>query len=272
MHTLLPAVLAIIAAAMMAWGTVVRQRATDLSSRISLQWILGALIALVGFALQALALGLGSVLLVQPLIVLSVLFALPIERALNDMMISGRQWIWGILLAVGVSLFVIFAKPVPAQMGRQGWVLALVVSLLAAVLITLVVFAERSARSPSALLYGVVAGSLFGVAAVLINSLGHNLQFSRILSRPELYLIVVVGVAGVVAQQRAFGAGDVQASFPAMTVAEPIIAMAVSLAVFGQKLDRHSAATLLSLAGLALMVVGVLRLSKLSAAPALKAK
>ena len=42
-------------------------------------WWLGSGVAAVGFALQAAALGLGSVLLVQALLVTSLLFALPIN-------------------------------------------------------------------------------------------------------------------------------------------------------------------------------------------------
>jgi len=42
-------------------------------------WWLGSVVAAVGFALQAAALGLGSVLLVQALMVTSLLFALPIN-------------------------------------------------------------------------------------------------------------------------------------------------------------------------------------------------
>ncbi len=46
------------------------------------RWWLGSLVAAVGFALQAAALGFGSVLLVQAILVTSLLFALPINARL----------------------------------------------------------------------------------------------------------------------------------------------------------------------------------------------
>lgn len=267
MHTLLPALLAIGAAALMALGTVVRQRASASGGRITGRWWLGALAAFGGFLLQAVALGLGSVLLVQPLIVLSVLFALPIEQWLYRWNPSARQWLWGVLLAVGVGAFVLFARPVPALIGPQWWILVLVVGFLFGLMIAMVVYAERSPRAPRALLYGTVAGSLFGIVAVLINTIGLDWQHPlQTLAHPALYMLIVVGTAAIVCQQRAFAAGRVQASFPAMTVAEPIVSMALGMAVLGEKLNRHTWATAVSLLGLALMVAGVLRLSRLSPA------
>ncbi len=267
MHTLLPALLAIGAAALMALGTVLRQRASDEAGRITGHWWLGALVAFGGFALQAVALALGAVLLVQPLIVLSVLFALPIERVLNGVAVTARQWLWGVLLAVGVSAFVFFARPVRARIGPQWWILVLVVCLLLGALAAVVVYAERSPHAPRAMLYGTVAGALFGIVAVLIHAIGQDWQHPiQILRHPSLYMVVVAGLAAVYCQQRAFGAGRVQASFPAMTVAEPIVAMALGMAVLGEKLNRHTWATAVSLLGLLLMVAAVLRLSRLSAA------
>lgn len=266
MHTLLPALLAIGAAVLMAVGTVVRQRASAVGGRITARWWLGALTAFGGLLLQAAALTLGSVLLVSPLIVLSVLFALPVEKWLNQRTPTPRQWVWGVLLAVGVGVFVLFIRPVPARMGRHLWVLVLVVGLILGLLAALVVYAERSTTAPRALLYGTVAGALFGIVAVLINAIGHSWRDPlQTLSEPPIYLALVLGLAAVYCQQRAFAAGRVQASFPAMTVAEPIVAMALGMAVLGEKLNRHSGATIVGLLGLSLMVISVLALPQLSA-------
>lgn len=267
MHTWLPALLAIGAAIGVAVGTVVRHRAS-VGPRTALGlWWLGALAAFGGFALQVLALGLGSLLLVQPLIVLSVLFALPFDKWINDQEPTARQWFWGVLLAIGVGAFVVFAEPEPARMGRHLWVLLLVVGLVLAVLVVMVIYAERSPRAPKALLYGTVAGSLFGIAAVLVNAVGHTLDHPLLtLRQPPLYLFLLVAGAAVFCQQRAFTAGNLQASFPAMTVAEPIVSMALGMALVGEKFNRHSWGTAISLLGLAVMVAGVIRLAHLTAA------
>jgi drug/metabolite transporter (DMT)-like permease len=266
-HTWLPAALAIGAAVLVALGTVIRHRASVQPHTAFGLWWIGAVAAFAGFALQVVALGLGSLLLVQPLIVLSVLFALPFGRWINGDRPTARQWFWGVLLAIGVGAFVTFADTEPARMGRHLWVLILVVGLVMAALLGLVIYAERSRRAPKALIYGIVSGSLFGIAAVLVNAVGHGLDHPlSVLQHAPVYLFVVVAGAAVYSQQRAFTAGNLQASFPAMTVAEPIVSMALGMALVGEKLNRHSWATVVSLIGLTLMVVGVIRLARLNAA------
>src|SRR5882672_7590040 len=62
------------------------------------QWWLGSIVSGVGFALQAAALGFGSVLLVQAVLVTSLLFALPINAWLTHHRVSRFQWVWAALL------------------------------------------------------------------------------------------------------------------------------------------------------------------------------
>ena len=62
--------------------------------------VAGSFVAGAGFALQAAALGFGSVLLVQAVLVTSLLFALLIQAWLTHHPVSRFQWIWAALLAV----------------------------------------------------------------------------------------------------------------------------------------------------------------------------
>jgi drug/metabolite transporter (DMT)-like permease len=63
------------------------------------KWWLGGVVAAVGFALQAAALGLGSVLLVQAPMVTSLLFALPINALVTRRRVTRWEWTWAALLA-----------------------------------------------------------------------------------------------------------------------------------------------------------------------------
>lgn len=262
-HALLPAGLAVAAALFMAWGTVLRHR-DSATSGLGPLWWLGAGIAVGGFVLQAAALSLGPVLLVQPLIVLAVAFAIPFEMWLAGAMPRLEQWVWAALLVAGVAAFVVFARPIRSRIGPQPWILALVVALLLAVLVAIVVYSERSPAAPRALLRGTVAGSMFGIAAVLLNTLGHRWEHPlRLLQSPAVYLLALVALVGLYFQQRAFAAGAVQASFPALTIAELLVSMGLGLAILGEKLNRHTWATAVSLTGLAVTIAAVLRLSRL---------
>jgi hypothetical protein len=75
------------------------------------QWWLGSLVAAAGFALQAAALGLGSVLLVQALLVTSLLFALPINARATHHRVTRWEWTWAALLAASVVVIVTVGNP-----------------------------------------------------------------------------------------------------------------------------------------------------------------
>src|SRR5919197_5564405 len=93
------------------------------------QWWLGSLVAAAGFALQAAALGLGSVLLVQAVLVTSLLFALPINARLSHRKVSGWNWTWAALLAAAVAVIVTVGNPTAghSRASLETWTVVIVV-------------------------------------------------------------------------------------------------------------------------------------------------
>src|ERR1700761_3366715 len=118
------ALLAVGAAFFIAVGDVIHQRSAhevtdepvshvDLFLRLlrDRQWWMGSIVAAVGFALQAAALGLGSVVLVQALFVTSLLFALPISAKLGHRKVTRSEWTWAALLPASVAIIVTVGDP-----------------------------------------------------------------------------------------------------------------------------------------------------------------
>ena len=118
------ALLALVAALISGIGDVIRQRsAQEITSepvghfelfRMSLRdslWWLGGVAAVVSFGLQAVALGLGSVVLVQALQVTALLFALPVYTRLTRQRLTRWEWIWAVMLAGAVAVFVTVGDP-----------------------------------------------------------------------------------------------------------------------------------------------------------------
>jgi drug/metabolite transporter (DMT)-like permease len=262
MHGVVPAVLALTAAFLAAVGTVIRKRATGSTGGIDRTWFLGAAVAVGAFVFQVGALALGTVLLVQPLLALAVLFELFVQTWWTKHSPSPRQWLYGSAVGGGVIVFVFFARPVPARHGRQQWLLDVVVIGLLIALFLATLIARRTSGNLSGVLYGVVAGSLFGIVAVLINSLSEPFPgMQRTVSNPTLYICIATAIAAIVAQQSAFTRGALEASYPAMVASEPIVAMGLSLVVLGEKLSSHDISSYISVAGVAVMLVGVIGLA-----------
>lgn len=267
MHTGLPAFLALASAVLLAVGTVLRQRASHASGAIGRGWWLGAVVAFSGFALQAAALGLGSILLVQPLVVLAVLFALPMEAWADYRRPRRREWTWGGVLVVCVVVFLAIARPEPSRHRPHELTVWATVLAIIVVVAACVICAERSSPHYKALFYGLAAGTLFGASAMLVKAVIYQVVHRElaVFTFPEIYLFAVVVTGAVFAQQRGFGAGELQTSFPAMTVMEPVVAMALGVLLLGENVQVSVPTALFLGIVLAATIRAVVELAKCSA-------
>ena len=174
------ALLALGAAFFIAIGDVIHQRSAhqvtdEPVSHIGLftrllrdrQWWLGSLVAAAGFALQAAALGLGSVLLVQALLVTSLLFALPINARLTHRRVTRWEWMWAALLAASVAVIVTVGNPTAGHSRASLETWTAVAAVLVPALVLCVIGARVWSGPASAVLLAVVSGALWGLFAVL---------------------------------------------------------------------------------------------------------
>ncbi|MCG7597250.1 DMT family transporter [Mycobacterium sp. PSTR-4-N] len=279
------AVLALAAALFIAIGDVIHQRSahdvTDepvghvaLFSRLLRdgQWWLGSGVAAVGFALQAAALGLGSVLLVQALLVTSLLFALPISARMAGRRVTNWQWLWAALLAAAVAVIVTVGNPTEgasrASLHTWVWVVAVLGPALALCLLV----AQVTSPTVSAVLLAVVSGALWGLFAVLTKAvvtrldLGSWAGIGMLVRTPELYVWAAVAIAGTAMQQASFRSGALTASLPTMTVAEPVVAGVLGVVVLGETLHPGEAGVFVLVVAVVVMVVATAALARGEAA------
>jgi drug/metabolite transporter (DMT)-like permease len=249
------ALLAVAAAFFLAVGDVIHQRSahqvTDepvghlaLFSRLlrNGRWWLGSVVSAAGFALQAAALGLGSVLLVQALMVTSLLFALPINARLSHRAVTRWEWTWAALLAAAVVVIVTIGNPTAGASRGSLSTWAWTALVLGTVLVLCMIAADGLSGPASAVLLAIVSGALWGLFAVLTKAVVTRLDVTSwagvadLLRTPELYAWVLASIAGTVMQQASFRAGSLTASLPAMTVAEPVVGSVLGVVVLGEAL------------------------------------
>jgi drug/metabolite transporter (DMT)-like permease len=244
---------ALCAAIFMAIGIVVRQRATiDVPSDQGVSavmfttllrrplWWAGTAAAVLGYAFQALALVKGSLILVQPLLVSALLFALPMSARLAGRRVTRSEWLWASLLTVALTVFVLLARPGPADRGASLLVSTIVAVVCGAIIVACVVVAVRLDGWQRAMLLAVAVGVLFGVVAVVtkINTHIFNERGAlSLLATPAPYALVVLGVVATLLQQSAFHAGAMQTSVPTMLVLEPVVAVFLGAIILGEGLD-----------------------------------
>ncbi|MGE2713548.1 DMT family transporter [Mycolicibacterium litorale] len=236
------------------------------------QWWLGSIVAAAGFGLQAAALGLGSVLLVQALLVTSLLFALPINARLTGRGVTRWEWLWAALLAGAVAVIVTVGNPTAgdARASFETW--TVVLAVLGPALVACVVGARIWSGTTGAVLLALVSGALWGVFAILTKGVVDRLDDGlwAVLRMPELYALAAVAVAGTAWQQAAFRAGALTASLPTMTVAEPVVAAVLGVVVLGETMRPGEAGWLTLVVAAAVMVVATGALARGEAAGAQK--
>lgn len=234
------------------------------------QWWLGSAVAAAGFALQAAALGLGSVLLVQALLVTSLLFALPINARLTGRRVTRWEWLWAALLAGAVAVIVTVGNPTAGQ-ARASWeTWAMVLAVLGPALVVCVIGARIRSGAVGAVLLALVSGALWGVFAVLLKGVVDRLDDGlwALLQMPELYALGAVAIAGTAWQQAAFRSGALTASLPTMTVAEPVVGSVLGVVVLGETMRPGDAGWLTLIVAVAVMVVATGALARGEAAGA----
>jgi drug/metabolite transporter (DMT)-like permease len=227
------------------------------------RWWTGSLVAGAGFGLQAAALGLGSVVLVQALLVTSLLFALVISAGMNHCRITRRQGLWAVLLAGAVAVVVTVGDPqagTPRGSLKTWTVVALV---MGPALILCVIGARVFPGSVGAMLLGLMSGSLWGLFSVLTKGVVDQLDrgVPALLRLPEVYVWVVVAIAATAWEQSAFRAGPLTASLPAVTVAEPIVGSVLGVTVLGETLQTSNVGLVALGLSVAVMVAAAVALA-----------
>jgi drug/metabolite transporter (DMT)-like permease len=250
-NTEISALLALGSALCIATGDVLQQRAahciTDRSvGHIALfarllrnqRWWWGAALLATSIALQAAALSQGSVLLVQAMITLALLFALPINARLSHRGVSSGEWVWAGLLTAAVIVIVVVGNPQAGRSSASLHTWAAVAIVLAPLLIACVVVGRIRGGAVAAVLFALVSGSLWGVFAVLTKEVVARLDHGwwAVIQTPELYACILAAVGGVAWSQSAFRAGPLTASMPALQMSQPVVAVVLGVVVLGETL------------------------------------
>src|SRR5207244_5289960 len=124
----MPVLAALGSALLYALASVLQQRAAgqapaERSLRLRLlvglfarpMWVIGILADGAGFVLQFVALDHGSLVLVQPLLVSGLLFALPFGAALTHRSLTPSEWLGSAATVAGLAVFLVVAAPGPGH-------------------------------------------------------------------------------------------------------------------------------------------------------------
>jgi hypothetical protein len=228
-------------------------------------WVVGICLSVGAFALHAVAISLGSLALVQPVIVSGIVFAVLIRSALDRRLPSSSEVAWSLVTWLGLSLFIAVVHATPASDAPDGR-LALGFSVASLLVAAAAVRRARASSVPErqGLWFGVAAGVLFGLVAGLLKMVAGLAAVgpAEVLLRWPAWVMVPAGLWAMTMNQRAYQVTRLSVSMPVLNIVDVVVALGFGAAVFGERVVSSPGSLVAELAGLVLMAFGVRRLAR----------
>lgn len=211
-------------------------------------WFAGVLAVLVGFLLQATALGTGQLAVVEPVLVLELPITLILASRVFGSRMRWREWATAVAMTAGLAGLLYFLSPSGGQsdsVPRNVWLIGIGANL--ALVGALVALARRGpagrggsskgSSSRQAALLGVAGGATFGLTAALMKGMTGTFSggFGELLTSWQLYGMTAAGIFGLFLVQSALNAGPLIAAQPGLTLSDPIVSILWGVLAFDEK-------------------------------------
>jgi len=222
-------------------------------------WLAGWLTNLGGVGTQAVALKLGSVAAVQPLMATQLLFVLSLASGEQRRWPSRRDWLSALAVCAGLVLLVMAdASSLTAQPHRNRVFMATV-----CVVSLVVVLRQLSRHVFPSLLVGVAAGLCHALNAVYlkltVEDLYHGGAAGTVFDWP-VYGLAATALSGMLLVQIAFASGPLPPAVAAVSVTNPVASFVLGILAFDAPAPRDPAVlSTIAVSGLltALGIVGL---------------
>ncbi len=226
-------------------------------------WLLGFGFMFASFLTQAVALHLGDLSQVQPILTTELLFLVLLLATWFRFRIGLREWLGCLAAAGGLAGFLAFAQPgggdlVPTNL---GWLVA--GTICVGVILLAVVLAMRGPRWWRAAMFGAAGAVGFAFTASLIKTVGNYVaaDWTHMFVHWQTYGLAIFGVGSVFLAQNAFHAGPIAASQTALVLVDPLASIAIGIGLFGDNLRTAGAYGPLEALSLLIMFVGAVSIA-----------
>lgn len=221
-------------------------------------WLLGIAAEVTAVALHMVAVNLGALSVVQPLLTVGLVVALPMQ-ALLGLPVRKRALLAAALTVGGLAVFLVVQPTVESRDPQSitEWLPGLILVALVACA-ALVVALTRQDRARS-LGLGAAAGSMFALSAALVKTWGEILGgggLPALISSWELWTALSAGLVGALLSQAAFQSGPLGGPLAAQMVVDPVIGVSLGGIVFGESFATGVLAVAQA-AGFAITLAGV---------------
>ena len=228
------------------------------------QWLAGWGAQAGAFAFQAVALHLGQVSVVQPLLVAELVIALVLRRLWIRQAIAPAAWTGAAAACAGLAVFIVAAEPRGGHPEPTAGHWAVAIAGCVAVVAALSMLAMGGSPSRRAALRGAATGVAWALEAAFIKTMTNDATqggLVELFTRWPVYAVAVGGAAGVLLEQAALQAGPLRVSQPLLVIIDPVVSVALSVWLFGEYFEMNAAVLAAAAAGFCAMCAGVVVMS-----------
>lgn len=226
-------------------------------------WLLGFVIMALGYAAQAVALHLGDLNVVQPILVSELVLLVFILWLWYGVSLRTRDIAAALATAIGLGFFLFVSSPTSgAKTPSNSLWFEVGLEIVFAVFVC-VLLARRGPAWWRALLLGAGASVGFALLSAITKSMTNVLVtgWGALFSSWQLYAIAVIGLGSFLIMQSAFQVGPFAASQSSLILVNPFAAIAIGHVLFGESLRGGPLYVSLEALSLGVMVLGAIGLS-----------
>jgi drug/metabolite transporter (DMT)-like permease len=199
-------------------------------------WLAGVALLPISSVLGAVALSQGQVSVVQSLQCLELPMVLVLSSLVFRHRLRWRDWVSIVVMAVGMAVFLYAMDPRagrPDAVSTTGWLVGAGGAFLLVVVVALLGwYGGLRGRTRRAQLLGVASGMSFALAAVFISAdLSEGFGWF-LLAKWQTYAVLGVSAVAMLLLQWGMQAGTLVAVQPGVTLADPVVAIALGTTIF----------------------------------------
>ena len=230
-------------------------------------WLFGFAAIIVSISLQAAALGLGRLVLIEPILASSLLVALALSAWAERRGMRAGEWTAALATFAGLAVFLVASAPTGGQATAGTLQLGLATAGAFGIAGLAALIAVKLSAVRRALVLGIGGGAAAGVTDALTKTVAFlaGARPLAVFADPRLYLLAFVGLTAYTMQQNGYRAAGLAAFLPAFAVFDPVVGSVLGLFVYHERLGGGPVRTSLEVLAAMAATWGIVRLACLSA-------
>jgi drug/metabolite transporter (DMT)-like permease len=228
-------------------------------------WLLGAAAAVGSFAFQAVALHIGQLSVVQPILVTELVFVLVLRRVWIRQAVARAAWAAVFVVCAALAVFLAVAEPTGGQPVPETseWLSAVLV--FGAAIAVLALLGMRGSPVRRAAVFALAAALTWALLATFIKATTDTLAMFGVggmLTRWPVYALAGAAVTGALLEQAALHVGPLSVSQPALVIVDPFASILLSVWLFDERFTGSPAKIVIAVFSFAVLAAGVIVLSR----------